>query len=345
MLTRRATLAGGLLAGCGLPPAELRAADVAVPPLAPRLDARTLQPLSAVGVPSMLGDLRYPAWLEGTWRCTNTIERFSMPLGAALVDGFTRATAEVDVGEQEQLQYDLRYVRSEESSSSEPVAQDRRFNAIEETNAFLGLDAGAVQQCDYRCCAEGAPHGRLVIDVEDSPDEAGGGAGATAGRINGAATARGTTRIDLRMLWVQWGTASGGAFVTSELVRQRVTRAADAYEPTAQDETTFLEILTRFERETGSAGSAARPRVRVRNRIANYLSLGGLGEDGTIALASAPIQLAGSRTSSASLGRRMADSAAARTALAGGRAISFFDYDWTLERTDEGGGLGRGRLV
>ena len=199
------------------------------------------------------------------------------------------------------------------------MAQDRRFNAVEETNAFLGPDGGTVRQCVYECCGPMAPHGRLVIEVADAADKDGGSGGGGGG-----------TRIELLIMWVQWGAASSGAFVTSELVRQRVTRSPDAYEASAQDETTFLEILTRFEPERFAGGrpasqASAPQRVRVRNRIANYLSLDGLGDSGL-----AP-QLARETEREA------------RMTLAAGRAVSFFDYDWMLVRA--GDGLGTGQMV
>ena len=199
------------------------------------------------------------------------------------------------------------------------MAQDRRFNAVEETNAFLGPDGGTVRQCVYECCGPMAPHGRLVIEVADAADKDVGSGGGGGG-----------TRIELLIMWVQWGAASSGAFVTSELVRQRVTRSPDAYEASAQDETTFLEILTRFEPERFAGGrpasqASAPQRVRVRNRIANYLSLDGLGDSGL-----AP-QLARETEREA------------RMTLAAGRAVSFFDYDWMLVRA--GDGLGTGQMV
>ena len=300
-----------------LPSATTRSSS---PPLAPRLDARSLTPLSAFGLSSRNGDVRYPSWLEGTWRARNTIDGFSMPLGSAFVDTFTRAIAEEDVAIQEPLHYSLRYVLAPSGNDEiESVAQDRRFNAVEETNAFLGPDGGTVRQCVYECCGPMAPHGRLVIEVADAADKDGGSGGGGGG-----------TRIELLIMWVQWGAASSGAFVTSELVRQRVTRSPDAYEASAQDETTFLEILTRFEPERFAGGrpasqASAPQRVRVRNRIANYLSLDGLGDSGL-----AP-QLARETEREA------------RMTLAAGRAVSFFDYDWMLVRA--GDGLGTGQMV
>lgn len=316
---RAALLAAGTLVGN---PSELfakPAGELSItvpPPLTPRLDAASLSPLTAFGVSSREGDLRYPQWLEGTWRARNRIAQFSMPLGRAFVDAFTQATAEEDVALQEELEYLLRYTRTS-PVGEEPtltVAQDRQFNAVEETNAFLG-DDGAVRTCVHEV-NPAFPHGHLVIDVLDAVDEAGGG---------GKGTKQGSTRIELTVLWAQWGEASGGAFVTSELIRQRVTRAPGAYEPVGQDEVTLLEVLTRFERVASSRPSAS-PRVRVRNRIAQYLSLPGLGPEADAGLRGKRMEIA---------------------KIANGRAISFFDYDWELERIDDArsSALGSGRPV
>ena len=84
--------------------------------------------------------------------------------------------------------------------------------------------------------------------------------------------------------------ASGGAFVTSELVVQRSLLPAGAYGATEPEtDTTYLEILTRFERPLspaapavagganggggGGGGGASQPKttVRVRNRLVQYL--------------------------------------------------------------------------
>ena len=89
-----------------------------------------------------------------------------------------------------------------------------------------------------------------------------------------------------------------GAFVTSELVEQRTRRAADLYSE-AQDERQYLEIITRFVRSPRSSSV-----IFARNRLVQYLTLPGL----------------------------RADERDKRAALAAGRAISFFDYDWTMER-------------
>ena len=85
-----------------------RVATAAPPPLAPRLDAKSLEPLTALSVPSRNGDLRYPQWLEGTWSVTNRISSFSMPLGRAMVDNFVIAVAENDIQEKIKYSYTLR---------------------------------------------------------------------------------------------------------------------------------------------------------------------------------------------------------------------------------------------
>ena len=307
--------------------------SLAPPPLSPRFDAKTLSPLSTVGVPSRAGDLRYPDWLEGTWQVKNKLSRFSMPLGTAFVDSFTQATAQVDVMQQQELRYALRFVRVEGSPLEEPVSQDRRFNAIEETNAFLGED-GTVRKCTYERNPT-FPHGHLLLEVEDAAEEDGG-----SGRSGRDATAV-STKIELNVLWAQWSVTSGGAFSTSELIRQRVARAPTAYEP-GQDETAFVEILTRFERVKARSGQP--PRVRVRNRIAQFLNLQGLGPDGEPAASVLPLGAGGGAASGQAVAARK--SAEARTILADGRAISFFDYDWDMERVMiDGGSLGTGKIA
>ena len=301
-LTRRA-----LAALCAATPLQAPALDlITVPPLTPRLDAGTLMPLTALGVPSQPGELRYPQWLLGTWRLQNTISSFSMPLGKAFVDGFQRLTAEQDVAAVERLTYALRFVEAEPPTSAPALTckQDRRFNAAQETSSFLG-DDGILRSCEYLCDSR-SPHGRLAIIVEDAPDGA---------ATNGGPP--GTTTIELGIEWAQWdASASRGAFVTSELVRQRVTRAADAGGP-ALDEQSLLEIITRYEQPRRSDGV-----VRARNRLVQYLSFAG-----------DEVQIRGSGDSQ---GRSTRSKQAALTELAAGRAISFFDYDWKMVPVPDG---------
>jgi hypothetical protein len=332
---------------------------VVVPPLSPRLDAKSLSPLSGFGVSSRAGELRYPSWLAGSWRVSNTIEQFTMPLGPALVDAFTRAVAEDDVDEAQTLQYTLRFMRvpppgkadededekEEEGAIGEfPVAQDRAFNAAQETDAFLGPDGGSVRGCQYEVTPL-HPHGRLVLDVLDPPDEDGKRSSVS-------------SRVELTFEWVQWGVADSGAFVTSELVRQRTTRPPTAFAP-ALDDTSYLEILTSFARAPppaprsrrrlaptkrgieGGGDGGRESVVRVRNRLVQYLELprsaAGSTSSSTPRVRSRPNEVAAS-------GR----DAEARAMLAGGRAVSFFDYNWKMERIDAGipsRATGRGSAV
>ena len=88
-----------------------------------------------------------------------------------------------------------------------------------------------------------------------------------------------------------------------------------------KDETTFLEILTRFKRAEPPATPTAR--VHVRNRIAQYLSLPGLPQ--------------GVFPPEGRAGQKLA-------VLANGQAVSFFDYDWELERANARL-LGSGRRI
>ena len=60
--------------------------------------------------------------------------------------------------------YFLRFVpASEEGDLS--VGQDRQFNALEETTAFLGPDGGTVQKGTYEVRPD-APHGLLRLVTE-----------------------------------------------------------------------------------------------------------------------------------------------------------------------------------
>ena len=309
-----ATSTRPLITGARLLPATL--------PLSPRLDANTLTPLTAVGVVSAPSDLRYPEWLKGTWRVNNTISKFTMPLGAAFVDPFLRATAQEDVNAAQTLSYTLSFVDAQPPPSdlSLCVKQDRRFNAVEETAAFLASEGVVVTNGAYEVSAP-YPHGRITLETRD-PNAAGdskvGSAASVVGRGDG--DVGGKSRIDLSIEWAAWDeAASGGAFVTSELAVQRVVLPRDAYFDESVD-TTFLEIITRFERPRITAGSNGKPVVHARNRLVEYLSLPGID-------ASAGSDGGGSR-------------ARAQERLANGRAISFFDYDWVMEKVDDGTGIG-----
>lgn len=307
---RRAALGAALAASTGRCGPSTATTSALALPLAPRLKMSSLTPMMGL-VDSQAGPLRYPPWLLGTWQVRNTISRFSMPLGPAFIDPFVLATAKEDVAAAETLSYLMRFVEAAttlDDSAALPAVQDRSFNAREETNAFLGADGGRVTGCRYSTDAR-SPHGRLLLNVVEPSGDGRGGLDPTA------------TTIDLNIEWAQWdAAASEGAFVTSEILRQRVTRPAVGPWDPAQDQTEVLEVITRFLPPSPTvpampSAPAKQPGlVRVRNRIAQY-----------------PLVFSGSSASERQL-----------SALAGGRAISIFDYDWTMERvggtaTREGG--------
>ena len=231
-----------------------------------------------------------------------------MPLGAAFVDSFLRATAQEDVNAAESYSYTLSFVDAPppEADPTLPVAQDRRFNAVEETAAFLSSEGVLVTRGAYEVSAA-HPHGRISLEARD-PNAAG---DSKAGAAVVGRGDSGTSKIELSIEWAAWDeSASAGAFVTSELAVQRTLLPADAYFDAAVD-TTFIEILTRFERPSANARSATI--VRARNRLVQYLSLPGIEPP------------AGSSSRARALER-----------LANGRAVSFFDYDWVMEKLDAG---------
>ena len=308
--TRRAAIGSAAAAAtlCA-PAAPLLAATDALPPLSPRLSTSQLSLLTGL-VSSRPGVLRYPPWMLGTWRVRNTIKAFSMPLGSAFADPFIQAVAADDIASEETLEYRLRWVPATADEFPDlPAVQDRRFNAIEETQAFLGTDGGRVVGCRY----SDALHGRVELEVADeSPDDA------------AARRPPPSSLVALQIEWAQWEAgASGGAFVTSEVLRQRVTRAPTVYEP-AQNDELLLESITRFERPLASTGV-----VRARNRIAQY----------SLAVDEA-------RAASSTLARKLA-----RLARLSERAVTVFDYDWSMERLPPGadgegrGGAGGGALL
>ena len=275
-----------------------------------------------------------------------------MPLGSALVDSFTRAVAEEDIREAVEYNYALRFLQTTETEEAGMLlscVQDRSFNAIEETSAFLGSDGGFVTRGNYEVTDQ-YPHGRLLLEVAEPPGGEQDGSRRSPGSGGGDDGGPSST-IELTFEWVQWDVTPSGAFVTSELVRQRTTAPASMYD-LAQDETSYLEIITRFAPEAPRASSARRrtatvpsgeggqptpsvlaapQTVRVRNRLVQYLTLPGVddasgGDDA-------------GREAAMSMGSRSRRNQEARKALAAGRAISFFDYDWVMRKDHVGGSL------
>lgn len=189
---RRGVLAAAAAAAVSTPAlgsGSIGSRSVTPPPLAPRLRAASLVPLRNLGVNSREGALHYPEWLRGTWRVRNEVSSFSMPLGSAFVDEFTRYSANEDITQGVVYNYLLRFVSDDPSDAQSAgtalsaattrsageapyVIQDRAFNALEETRAFLGADADAVsiERSRYSTPAS-APHGCIELLVRDGiPD-------------------------------------------------------------------------------------------------------------------------------------------------------------------------------
>jgi hypothetical protein len=222
----------------------------------------TLQPLSSRLCPSARlslpvgesapGALHYPSWLEGTWEVTSTIESFTVPLGTAFVDPFTLASAEEDISAEEQLRYLMRFLTDAGAPGS--CIQDRGFNGAQEAAAFLGA-MGDLVSCAYTIEPQ-APHGRLSLAF--AAEEA-----ATGSREGSAAA---DVWIDIMVKWQQSQRLGDGAYVTSELLEQRVSQ------PGEMDQVSLVESITRFEPpESGGAGG-----VSARNRLAQYYSPDGV---------------------------------------------------------------------
>ena len=325
-LRRRATICAAAAATLQAPTCGSARLLPSTLPLSPRLDASVLKPLTALGVTSAASDLRYPTWLKGTWRVKNTIAKFTMPLGAAFVDSYLRASAQEDVNAAETLTYTLSFVDADppKSDPTLTVAQDRRFNAVEETAAFLSSEGVVITNSAYEINAA-YPHGRILLEACDR-DAAGDSrvSGRGSGANSGGSVGRST--IDLRVDWAAWDeSASGGAFVTSELATQRVILPPDEYFDQTAVDTTYLEIITRFERpqivpiDRSRKPSGTTTIVRARNRLVQYLALPGVTSSGSLNSSSRAAKLEG---------------------LADGRAISYFDYDWIMEK-DLSSGLGQ----
>lgn len=257
--------------------------------------------------------LHYPRWLLGTWAVQNAIVSFSMPLGAAFVDDFVQQSARSDVAKGEELAYTLRWVEATPPEGEPELVsvQDRGFNALQETRAFLGED-GSCENAAF-AMPSAYPHGELRLAFRDEE----------AALLNPLAPSPPLIE-QLRIEWCQWERLGAGsdreAFVTSELISQRLlgARAGESEEPM------LVESITRFDR--GRQPGA----VRARNRIAMYVP----PLTPPPSRSSAPprreaILLAdggggGGRTAS----RRDVQLAA----LAGDRAVAVYDYEWTMRQ-------------
>ena len=286
------------------------AAPATVPlPLTGRLGAasKLSVPLRDLGVASQTGQLHYPNWLLGSWRLHNAITGFTMPLGSAFADGFTAYSARDDIHREVAYDYSMRFLAAPvgEDAAAEAagfgVIQDRAYNAAEETRAFLEDDGVRVERSRYSSDRQVAPHGLIILELEE----------------DGAEAAR--TTIQLEVQWCQWQLLENGAFVTDEMILQRLTTSGVAGQQPIS-EFTCIESITCFEPPRREArrgsGQSERETVRARNRLAQYL-LPSAALDGKVP------------SKAESRADRMA-------ALAGGRAVTFFDYDWTLTRAGSG---------
>ena len=103
----------------------------------------------------------------GTWAVQNVIVSFSMPLGSAFVDDFVEQSARSDVAEGEELSYTLRWIAAAppEDEPELVAVQDRGFNALQETRAFLGED-GNCEQAAF-ALPSASPHGELRLAFRD----------------------------------------------------------------------------------------------------------------------------------------------------------------------------------
>uniref|UniRef100_A0A7S4J4E8 Uncharacterized protein n=1 Tax=Prymnesium polylepis TaxID=72548 RepID=A0A7S4J4E8_9EUKA len=128
------------------------------------------------------------------------------------------------------------------------------------------------------------------------------------------------TTIQLEVQWCQWQQLPDGAFLTDEMILQRVTTSGEPGQPEIA-EATLIESITRFEpplqaARRGDRNPAPPGSVRARNRLAQYL------------LPSPAQQGGGALDPGGARAAKMA-------ALAAGRAVTMFDYEWRLTPTAE----------
>lgn len=303
----RRALVCALAAQC-MVPRPSRAVDT-VPSLMERLSARSLKPLSD-SVPSMDGDLRYPQWLAGSWRATNTATGFSMPLGKRFVDPYLLRLGQQDATTGRQRQYLLSYEDGARPPPGQPtltVRQQRPFSTIQEERAFTATKGTTIERGRY-ILDPPHPHGRIVLDVRDdvTPERSvirGTDGPRELSRAASAWEVRKTVRsqLELDVAWAAWEECDDGTFVTSELAVQRSVL------PLGVVDESYLEILFRFERPTGAEPQP--DAVRASYRVAQYLSL---------PHATPP---AAATKEARTLARQAA-----------GRAVALLDYDVLLER-------------
>ncbi|EOD14025.1 hypothetical protein EMIHUDRAFT_211945 [Emiliania huxleyi CCMP1516] len=183
-------------------------------PLAPRLapSARLTLP-TASGEVGMAGCVSYPDWLLGTWDVSNTLQRFVMPLGSALVDPLTQLSAMDDLRRDETLRYLLRWTRD----GTGACVQDRAFNGAQEAAAFLG-DLGSVAASEGGAASRKCPNDRQCLTTPWSAPK---WRTPAVHRAHGAAHSASSSTLP---------PSDAGDFLTSELLEQRVRSSPDAAE-------------------------------------------------------------------------------------------------------------------
>ena len=195
------------------------------------------------------------------------------------------------------------------------AVQDRGYNALQETRAFLGED-GTCEAAAFALQAS-APHGELRLAFRD--DEA---------AVINPLKPPPPLLEQLVIEWCQWerlGAAGGEgeSFVTSELIRQQLLGAGEA--------PMLVESVVRFDR------SRAPGTLRARNRIAMYLP----PSTPPMSPPSAPRGTAVLLTAAAGAGagaaaQRDGGRAVALAALAGERAVAVYDYEWSMQQVTTG---------
>lgn len=273
-----------------------------------------LMPPLLSGMESLPGDLRYPSWLAGTWRVTNTNSdpAITFPLGPKFVDPLLVE----EVQRTSSRRYQMRFVQDADSACGPPedglpVRQDRRFNNVQEEGAFTAPSGFVIERGAFACDAA-HPHGMVLLDRIDT-DATGavrpravstaiGGGPSPAYEVVQRVTLR--SRSELDILWAACEQVGEDAFLTSEFTVQRETLSSGE-----ELGISFLELLTKFERPAGAEQPMT---ARASYKVIQYLS--------------SPPGIS-----------RKAPSSRVERALereAAGRAVAILNYDLLLERVD-----------
>jgi len=221
----------------------------------------------------------------------------------------------------EELSYQLRWVAAPAPAGDGTLmaVQDRGFNALQETRAFLGED-GTCEAAAFALQAS-APHGELRLAFRDEE----------AAIINPLKPPPPLLE-QLVVECCQWERqrAAGGegeSFITSELIRQQLLGAGD-------EAPMFVESIVRFDR------GRAPGKLRARNRIAMYLPPSAPPMPPPPSAPRGPAVLltaaAGAGAGAGAASQRGGGRAVALAALAGERAVAVYDYEWSMQQVTAG---------